>query len=107
MFWPLFSFLTGFLISFDPATAIIGVLAVFILTLLYNKNGNKSRNAIFSFIGLTIGVTGGLAVYGKEKYISNWHSLWWIPLLWAIATLVEILIPKQDSSWEPKRGNNL
>jgi len=33
-------------------------------------------------------------IYGTEKYLSNWHSLWWIPVLWAIATLVEILIPK-------------
>ena len=89
-------FLTGFLISFDPATAIIGVITAFILTFEHQKakNKNKIKDAIFSLIGLTLGITSGVEIYGTEKYISNWHSLWWIPVLWAIATLVEILIPK-------------
>jgi len=95
MLLSIFSILIGFLISFTPPTAIVGVVIVFILSFAYSKSTKKyfkMKDVTYSIIGLALGTAAGLTIYGKSSYIHQWHSLWWIPTLWLVGSLGGLII---------------
>lgn len=108
MLFSLFSISIGFLISFSPSTAIVGVIVAFVLSFAYSKsikNHFRTKDAINSIIGLAFGTVAGLIIYGTDSYIRQWHSFWWIPMLWFVGSLAGMLISIYQSKGDLENGS--
>ncbi|WP_297475124.1 hypothetical protein [Thermococcus sp.] len=95
MFFSIFSVLIGFLISFSPPTAIVGIMVAFVLSFIHQKNTKnnlRTQDAVYSIIGLALGAVAGLTVYGRNSYMHQWSSLWWIPTLWLVGSSLGLIM---------------
>jgi len=85
-------FVTAMMISFTPATAVIGVVTAFIVYLMMKKNASTPYTEVASIVGLLVGAGAGLFIYGRAQYVHQWQSLWWIPVLWFTGSLIRVAI---------------
>ncbi|MCD6523417.1 MAG: hypothetical protein J7K48_00215 [Thermococcus sp.] len=82
----------GMMISFTPATAIIGSIASFVLYKAI-KGRIPSIHTEAPFIaGLLTGIGAGVIVYSIDNYMHQWHSLWWIPVLWFAGSVIGVMV---------------
>ncbi|WP_297068579.1 hypothetical protein [Thermococcus sp.] len=95
--------LPGIMISFTPATAITGMILAFVQ---YSALKEKERRHIelASLVGSLIGAGFGTGVYGFDRYINQWHSLWWIPTLWFVGSLGGLILSIRQSKGGLGRG---
>jgi len=92
MLIPFLLFITAIMISLTPATAVIGVAIAFMVYLIMKKKVPNLYTEVASIVGILAGAGAGLLIYGKTQYIHQWHSLWWIPSLWFVGSLIGLII---------------
>ena len=90
MLFPIF--IVSIMISFTPATAVIGGITAFIVYRIMKKKAPNLYTEVASIIGLLVGAGTGVLIYGKDQYVHQWHSLWWIPSLWLIGSLIGLIV---------------
>ena len=95
--------LPGIMISFTPATAIMGMILAFIVYSPLRKE-RRYRIELASLVGSLIGAGFGTGVYGFDRYINQWHSLWWIPTLWFVGSLGGLILSIRQSKGGLGRG---
>lgn len=93
---PFLFLVTAIMISFTPATAVIGVATAFIAYLIMKRKTKKRapdlHAELASVVGILVGAGIGLLSYGPTQYVKQWHSLWWIPGLWFLGSLIGLII---------------
>ncbi len=92
MLLPFLLFVVAIMISFTPATAVIGVATAFIIYLAMKKKGPNPYAEVASIVGILVGAGAGLLIYGRTQYVHQWHSLWWIPGLWFVGSLIGLIM---------------
>ena len=96
--------LPGIMISFTPATAITGMILASIIYASLRKERDGCRIELASLVGSLIGAGFGTGVYGFDRYINQWHSLWWIPTLWFVGSLGGLILSIRQSKGGLGRG---
>jgi len=96
--------LPGIMISFTPATAIMGMILAFIVYSPLRKERDGCHIELASLVGSLLGVWLGIGVYGFKGYMEQWHSLWWIPTSWFVGSLGGLILSIRQSKGGLGRG---